>query len=214
MDADGPQKTAVVSFPKLRSRVRIPFPAPLKSKFTFRTSVLANCENGKKLRSFSHDFPRFFPRLAEFDFSHRSKLRSGPFSHGLTPDRRKVSPEALRGAVERQDRAHARLPDLCIAEDQGQSLTCDPVCRRCSVESDGAEFEHLRFEDRAAVSDLLSTGLTAAGRMATIVGKQTFLLCRRVDSEQEEAFEQVEDLVYVQRDATDEHGRLLLGQYV
>src|SRR5216683_5960730 len=93
-------------------------------------------------------------------------------------------------------------------------MICDRVRRRCSVESDRAEFEHLRLEDRAAVSDLLSTGLTAAGRMASIVREQTLLLCLRVDSEQEEPVEQVEDLVDVQRDATDERGPLLLGQQV
>src|SRR5260370_29754192 len=93
-------------------------------------------------------------------------------------------------------------------------MTCDRVRRRCSVESDRAEFEHLRLEDRAAVTDLLSTGLTAAGRMASIVREQTLLLCVRVDSEQEEPVEQIEDLVDVERDAADEHGRLLLGQQV
>ena len=50
--------------------------------------------------------------------------------------------------------------------------------------------------------------------MASIVGEQTLLLRLRVDSEQEEPVEQVDDLVDVQRDATDEYGPLLLGQHV
>jgi hypothetical protein len=47
--------------------------------------------------------------------------------------------------------------------------------------------------------------------MASVVCEQTLLLCVRVDSEQEEPVEQVEHVVDIQHDATDKHGRLLLG---
>ena len=50
--------------------------------------------------------------------------------------------------------------------------------------------------------------------MASVVCEQTLLLCVGVDSEQEEPVEQVEHVVDIQRDATDKHGRLLLGQHV
>jgi hypothetical protein len=39
VDTDGPLKTAVLLFPKLKSRVRIPFPAP-EIRFKSGTSVL------------------------------------------------------------------------------------------------------------------------------------------------------------------------------
>src|SRR5437588_1130715 len=58
-----------LKFPKVEVAGSSPVPRSTKKKFNFRTSVLGNREDGKKLRSFSHGFshelvpsPNFFPR--------------------------------------------------------------------------------------------------------------------------------------------------------
>jgi hypothetical protein len=75
---------ATTASPKLRSRVRAPFPAPQK------TSSNPNERSRKTGKSekvevvfprFSHDFPRFFPTTGRVQISRTSKLRLR-FSHG------------------------------------------------------------------------------------------------------------------------------------
>ena len=56
-----------------------------------------------------------------------------------------------------------------IAEHQSHQLICHCIRRRSSIKRDRAEFEHLRLEDRPAVSDLLWTGFSAARRVGSVV---------------------------------------------
>jgi hypothetical protein len=77
----GVAQSAERNFPKVEVAGSSPVPRSTTIEFKFRTSVLGKLESGKKLRSishtFSHTFPHFSPRLAEFNFSHKTKLRSG-----------------------------------------------------------------------------------------------------------------------------------------
>jgi hypothetical protein len=80
-----------------------------------------------------------------------------------------------------------------------------------AVEGDGAEPEHFRVECGSAIADLLPACLAAAGWMARIVAGEPGLLRRRVDLEQEHALEEIQQLVLVACDATDEHCAFLPG---
>jgi len=75
----GPCLTTVAGCPRV-PKVEVagsnPVPRSNTIKLKFRTAVLTKPECGTKLRSVSHTFPHFSPRLAEFNFSHEAKLRS------------------------------------------------------------------------------------------------------------------------------------------
>lgn len=89
--------------------------------------------------------------------------------------------------------------------------------RNCSgggvtVDCDRAKLQYLRLEEWATCSDLLSAGVVAGLWTSQVVCEQALLLRVRVDSEQEDAMEEVDYLGDVPRDATDEDWAWLLAQ--
>lgn len=70
MDADSPQKTVVAEFPKVEVAGSSPVPRSTKIKVHVPKERSRKTGRWEKVEVV---FPRFFPRLAEFDFSHGAK---------------------------------------------------------------------------------------------------------------------------------------------
>ena len=60
------------------------------------------------------------------------------------------------------------------------------------------------------LSDLLAARFTTARRVSRVIGTQALLLSLRVDTQQEDALEQVDHLVNIEGNATNEYRHLVL----
>jgi len=95
---------------------------------------------------------------------------------------------------------------------ESEELVCDHRRGGASIESDGAERGHPRLEHLTPFAYRLPPWLATTGWVGSIVRDQPCLLCCLVDVEQERSVEEVDDLVEVRRDATDEQGTGLARQ--
>ena len=110
-------------------------------------------------------------------------------------------------------RAPRRSPEwLQVAATRARSLVCEPGCRYGAVEGGRAKFEHLHLEHCAALPYLLAARFAPAWRMNHVVRDEPVLLRPFIDLEQEYPVEEIEKLVKVPRDATDEGCSVMPGQ--